>query len=148
MRSACFVITLVLASSAASAGPQQFASGYGGISWGMSVTDVVGLMPDGHLYFSAPEGCLDYIAMNDEPLFGVSRTGQLVEYHFGVDGRVDQIAVHIAYENREELLGAMISQFGTYILKRDYGGTEIFYWSSPKDLHGTARVSRSPIWNR
>jgi len=146
MRSASFCITLVLASSAVSAGgaAQQFASGYGGISWGMSVDDVIGMMPDGNLYFALPEGSRDYIVKNEEPLFGISRSGQTLQYHFGSDGGVDQIEVHIAYENREELIGTMISQFGTGYLKRDYGSTESRFWSVDGKTYVGLRVSREP----
>jgi hypothetical protein len=146
MRSAYLGITLVLASTVVCAGgaAQQFASGYGGVSWGMSVADVVGMMPNGNLYFTLPEGARDYIVKNDEPLLGVSRSGQTLQYHFGVDGRVDQIEVHIAYDSREQLLGAMISQFGNYYLKRDYGSTTTLYWIVDQKVSMGLRTSNDP----
>jgi len=147
MRSACFGITFLLASTAVSAGgaAQQFASGYGGVSWGMSLADVIGMMPDGNLYFTLPEGSRDYIVKNEEPLFGISRSGQTLQYHFGIDGHVDQIEVHVAYENREQLVGTMISQFGSTYIKRDCGSsTECRYWSVDGKTYIGLRMSREP----
>jgi len=145
MRSTCFGISLILASSAISAGgpAQQFASGYGGISWGTSVDDVIGMMPDGNLYFALPEGSRDYIVKNDDPIFGISRSGQTLQYHFGVDGRVDQIEVHVAYESREQLVDAMISQFGAAYSKRHVGSTESQFWAVDGRTFIGIRVSRA-----
>src|SRR5215468_10233410 len=146
MRSVCFGIIVFLASSATSAGgaAQQFVSGYGGVSFGMSLADVIGMIPDGNLYFALPEGSRDYLVKNDEPLFGISRSGQTLQYHFGTDGRVDQIEVHVAYENREQLIDTMVSQFGTAYLKRDYGSTETRYWSVDRKTYIGLRMSREP----
>jgi hypothetical protein len=146
MRSACFAITFLLASTAVCAGgaAQQFVSGYGGVSWRMSVADVIGMMPDGNLYFTLPEGSRDYIVKNEEPLFGVSRSGQTLQYHFGIDGHVDQIEVHVAYENREQLIGTMISQFGSSYINRDYGSTENRYWRVDGRTYIGLRMSREP----
>jgi len=146
MRNTCFGIALVLASSAVSAGGigLQFASGYGGVSWGMSVADVVGMMPDGNLYFALPDGSRDYIVKNEEPLFGIARSGQTLQYHFGIDGHVDMIEVHVAFENREELISTMISQFGSDYLKRNYGSKESRFWRVDGKTYIGLSVSPEP----
>jgi hypothetical protein len=137
---------LTAASTAAWCGPiaEQFASGYEGVKWGLPLADLVGMMPEGDHYFSTAPGHRVYTVKNDAPLLGVPRDGTRMQYHLGKEGGVESIAVGIPYDRREQLLGALISQFGTYSTKRDAGAATYFRWPQDQQVRITVRVSRDP----
>jgi len=146
MRVSLFASMVVLASRVAFGGPigEQFHSGFGGIAWGMSLVQLVGMLPEGDHYFSTAPGHRAYSVRNDEPLFGVPRVGRRIQYHLGTDGGVEKIAVGIPYERREQLLGALISQFGRYASARSIGDTIIYAWQADQNVAITVRASRDP----
>jgi hypothetical protein len=137
---------LTVASTVAWCGPiaDQFAWGYDGVKWGLPLADLVGMMPEGDHYFSTAPGNRVYTVKNDAPLLGVPRAGTRVQFHLGADGGVESIAVGIPYDRREQLLGALISQFGTYSIKRDVGVVTYFRWPQDQQVRITVRVSRDP----
>jgi hypothetical protein len=137
---------LLLASTSAQSGPiaEQFAYGYNGVRWGLPLADLVGMMPQGDHYFSTAPGERVYTLRTDDPLFGVPRIGMRVQYHLGKDGGVEYIAVGIPYERHEELIGALISQFGVYSAKRDIGAARAFIWKPDQGIRMVVRISKDP----
>jgi hypothetical protein len=137
---------LTVASTVAWCGPiaDQFAWGYDGVKWGLPLADLVGMMPKGDHYFSTAPGHRVYTVRSDAPLLGVPREGTRVQYHLGTDGGVESIAVGIPYDRREQLLGALMSQFGAYSIKRDVGAATYFRWPQDQQVRITVRVSRDP----
>jgi hypothetical protein len=105
MRSAIFLAVILFAAQRSAAGPieAQFGSGYEGVSWGMSLTKLVGVFPDGEHYFTTAPGERGYMVRNNDPIFGVPRAGTRVQYHLGKDGGVEIIAVGVPYERRDQL---------------------------------------------
>lgn len=142
-----FAVTLMLASmSPACAGPiaEQFALGYGGVSWGLSLPNLVGMIPGGDHYFSTAPGHREYTVRNDEPFLGVPRAGTRMQYGFGTDGGVEFIALDFPYDRRDQLLGALYAQFGRYARVNEVGGAIIYTWAQDGDIRMTVRASRDP----
>lgn len=137
---------LIATSTTVWSGPiaDQFSSGYEGVRWGLPLADLVGMLPGGDHYFSTAPGERVYTVKDDAPLLGVPRLGTRVQYHLGKDGGVEAIAVGIPYDRREQLVGALISQFGAYSLKRDVGAATYFRWPQDQQVRITVRVSRDP----
>ena len=64
----CIALAL---STTASAGPiaDQFAAGVGGVSWGMTLDELIGSRPGGEQFFSTAPGERGYAVADDAPLF-------------------------------------------------------------------------------
>ncbi len=91
----------------------------------------------------APGGRV-YIVASDEPIWSVPRTKQTTQYHLGKNGGVEEIALSIPYERREELLSALISQFGVYARSFEVGSTIHYDWTRDHDVEIAVRVSKDP----
>jgi hypothetical protein len=122
----------------------QFGSGYGGVKWGTSVASLVGMLPGGDHFFSAPPGERAYMVRNDDMLFGVPRDGMRIQYYFGDDNGVDWIAMGIPYERREQLLGSLVSLFGSYAVTRTEGVAIRYVWPTDHGITMSVRASRDP----
>jgi hypothetical protein len=146
MRHKPFALLLLAISPLAWSGPiaDQFRSGYEGVRWGLPLADLVGMLPEGEHHFSTAPGERVYIVRNDEPLLGVPRVGNRVQYHLGKDGGVESIAVGIPYDRYQQLLGALISQFGPYAISREVGTATQFKWKLDEGVFIAVRVSRNP----
>jgi len=144
MRRKLFASLLLVISAPGWSGPiaEQFGSGYEGVKWGSPLADLVGMLPQGEHYFSTAPGERVYIVRNDDPLLGVPRTGNRVQYHFGKDGGVESIAIGVPYDRYQQLLGALISQFGPYAASRDVGAVTKFWWKEDQGVVIAVRVSR------
>jgi hypothetical protein len=81
-----------------------------------------------------------------EPLLGVPRDGMTVEYGLDKDDRVSVVGVNFAYERRDQLLGALISQFGAYSGKGVKGTTTWYAWPIDRGLRMSVHVSTSPLF--
>jgi hypothetical protein len=141
------LLAVMLASTPlAWAGPiaDQFESGYGGVSWGLPLAKVVGMVPGGDHYFSSAPGHREYSVRNDEPFLGVPRPGTRIQYSLGTDGGVESIAIGFPYERREELLGALYSQFGRPAKVNEVGSAIIYRWAMDRDVGIALRASRDP----
>jgi hypothetical protein len=135
----------IMPTAAVWAGPiaAQFGSGCGRVPWGMSLTELVGMMPAGDHYFSAVPGNHVYIVKNDDPLLGVPRTGMTVQYVTGRNDGVATIGLGVPYERREQLLAALIAQFGQPAVTNDT--SSIFYrWTQDQNIRIWVRASRDP----
>ena len=145
MRALVFV-GLMFAVRISVAGPiaDYFSSGYEGVAWGTSLTDLVGLLPLGEHHFSTAPGERVYIVRNDEPLLGVPRLGATIQYHLGKDGGVESIAVDLPYERRDQLMGTLLSLFGRYATKRVVGSAISYYWMPDRGITLSTRSSQSP----
>jgi hypothetical protein len=132
--------------SASFAGPiaEQFRSGFGGVAWGTSLTNLVGVFPEGDHYFSTAPGQRVYVARSDEPILGVPRAGTRVQYHLGKEGGVEMIAIGVPYERRDQLLGDAMSIFGTYASTRAVGPATIYRWLTDDGITVEIRCSTSP----
>jgi hypothetical protein len=146
MRCKLFLGILIATPAIAWAGAiyDQFGSGYEGVRWGLPLTDLVGMMPDGDHYFSTAPGQRDYAVKNDAPLLGVPRSGTRVQYHFGKGGGVESIAVGIPYDRYQQLLGALISQFGRYSQTTEVGSITYYLWKQDQQIQIAVRVTKDP----
>lgn len=146
MRRKPLALLLLAASVPAWSGPiaDQFRSGYEGVRWGLPLADLVGMLPQGEHHFSTAPGERVYIVQNDDPLLGIPRIGNRVQYHLGKDGGVESIAVGIPYDRYQQLLGALISQFGSYALKGEVGASIHYRWKLDEGVLIAVRVSRDP----
>ena len=79
---------------------------------------------------------------NDVPLLGVPRIGNRVQYHLGKDGGVEYIAIGIPCDRYQQLLGALIFQFGPYAMTREMGTATEFRWRPDQGVSIAVRVSR------
>lgn len=146
MRSKLLASLLLATAAPVWSGPiaGEFSSGYEGISWGLPLADLVGMLPQGEHYFSTAPGERVYIVRNDDPLLGVPRIGYRVQYHLGKDGGVESIAVGIPYDRYQQLLGALVSQFGPYAVTRQVGTATGFWWKEDQGIVIAVRISREP----
>jgi hypothetical protein len=144
-----FIIVLLGLSSADCWGgsiSDQFAGGYNGVAWGTSLTNLVGMLPTGQHVFATTPGERLYMVPSAEPLLGVPRDGMAVEYGLDKDDRVSVVAVKFAYERRDQLLGALISQFGAFSGKGIKGTTTWYAWPNDRGLSMSVYVSTSPLF--
>jgi hypothetical protein len=143
-----FTAAIGLLSHTVLGGPftDEFRGGYGGISWGTSLADLVGTLPGGQHYFTltSTAGERSYDVINDEPLLGVPRKGTSVQYGIGKWNSVDIIGVSVLYERRDELLGALISRFGNYSKRAQVGTSTYYEWPQENCLRISLRASTSP----
>jgi hypothetical protein len=140
------IAVLVLLSGSAWGGPiaEQFSGGYNGVRWGLPLSDLVGMLPQGEHHFSTAPGERVYIVTSDQPILGVPRPGATTQYHFGKNGGVEYIALSVPYERRDELLGALVSQFGAYARKSEIGATVHYDWRRDRNVGILVRVSKDP----
>jgi len=139
-----FSLMLVVRVSLGGPIADYFLSGYGGVAWGTSLTNLVGVLPQGEHHFSTAPGERVYIVRNDEPLLGVPRLGTTIQYHLGKDGGVEAIAVDVPYERRDQLMGTLLSLFGGYATQRVVGSAISYYWTSDHGISLSTRSSQSP----
>ena len=142
----CLFAVALLISSAATAGPiaDQYSAGYNGIKWDLPLADLVGMLPQGEHLFSTSPGHRVYVVVNDDPILGVPRAGMRMQYALGKNGGVESIAMGVSYERRDELLGALISQFGAYATKYEIGTTFRYDWKPDQNVQIAVRVSKDP----
>jgi len=139
----CIALAL---STTASAGPiaDQFAAGVGGVSWGMTLDELLGIRPGGEQFFSTAPGERGYAVADDAPLYGVPRPEMRTQYHLGKDNRATAIAFGVPYERREQLLAELLLLFGQY-QKPVVSGTALVYrWPVDGRLGVSVRASREP----
>ena len=146
MRCKLFALLLLAPSSPVWSGPiaDQFSPGYEGVRWGLPLADLVGMLPEGEHYFSTAPGQRNYSVRNDLPFLGVPRNGMRVQYGFGKDGGVEWIGIAIPYDRYQQLLGALIVQFGPYATTQDVGLIRYFRWRPDQGVLITLRVTRDP----
>ena len=120
----------------------QFGSGYGGVPWGLSLAKLVGMVPGGDHYFSTALGHREYSIRNDEPFLGVPRPGTRIQYGLGTDGGIESVAIGFPYDRREELLGALYSQFGRAAQINEVGTAVIYRWAQDGEIRIAVRASR------
>lgn len=128
------------------AGPiaDQFRSGYGGVSWGTSLTDLVAMFPNGEHHFSTAPGTRVYLVRSDEPIFDVPRAGTQIQYHLGAFGGVEMIAIDVPYERRDQLMGALYSSFGSYSVVQHIGTAVVYLWNRDDGITMSVRASTDP----
>jgi hypothetical protein len=126
----------------------EFRGGYGGIPWGTTLTDLVGMLPSGRHYFAVTStaGERNYDVTSDEPLLGVPRRGMSVQYGIGKWSTVDIVGVSVPYERRDELLGVLIARFGNYSKRAQVGASTYYEWPQEGCLRISLRASTSPSY--
>jgi hypothetical protein len=146
MRCAIFLTAILFATDQSCAGPiaVEFGSGFEGVLWGTSLTQLVGLSPDGEHYFSTAPGERVYLVRNNDPILGVPRAGTRLQYHLGKDGGVESIAVGVPYERRDQLLGVLLSLFGSYSATRTVGTAIVYQWQRDNHIAINVRASKDP----
>jgi len=134
----------LLVSGSAWGGPiaSQYSAGYDGVRWGLPLADLVGMLPQGEHHFSTAPGERVYIVGSDEAILGVPRSGTTTQYHLGKSGGVEEIALSVPYERRDELLGALISQFGSYARRYEVGTSIHYDWRRDQNVAIAVRISK------
>jgi hypothetical protein len=145
MRRVLLFAAILFAAQRSTAGSidAQFGAGYEGVSWGMSLTRLVGVFPDGEHYFTTAPGDRGYMVHNNDPIFGVPRAGKTIQYHLGKDGGVEIIAVGVPYERRDQLMGVLYS-FGSYSSTGTIGQAIIYKWQRDGRIVINVRASKDP----
>ena len=148
MRRVILLAVLGVVPVAALAGPisDEFRSGYGGVAWGTTLVDLVAQVPGGQHLFATAAGERDYELLNDEPFLGVPRPGTAVQFGLGATNKVEIIAVNFPYERRDQLLGALISSFGSYSKRFVKGTSTYFDWPKDNGIHLFVRASTNPSY--
>jgi hypothetical protein len=146
MHRAIFLTAIFFVAYQADAGPiaAQFGSGYEGVQWGTTLTKLVGLFPEGEHYFSTAPDSRVYMVQNNYPIFDVPRVGTRVQYALGINGGVESIAVGVPYERRDQLLGALLSLFGSYSATGTVGTAIIYQWPQDNQIQISVRASKNP----
>jgi hypothetical protein len=145
MRRATAFCVLALVPTIGVAGPiaEQFAGGWGGISFGTPLAALMGTLPEGDQYFSTAPGGRDYTIRSDEPILGVPRNGMRVRFHLDAQGTVGQIGITVPYERRDQLLGVMLSLFGPY-RTQVIGISTHYSWPVDRGVQVAVRSSTNP----
>ena len=126
----------------------QFFSGYEGIPWGTSLTDLAERVPGGRLPDLGP-GPADrdavYLMLEEAPVLGLEHTRHVVKYIVDRHIGLKSVCVTFAYEQRESVMGTLVFAYGDYtsqegggaithyIWRRDHGVTlEVDLWDRPR----------------
>lgn len=119
---------------------EEFAAGFGGVPWGTEFSELVARFPGGHEMFSTTPGRISYTLNIEDPVVGLPRSGQYVSYGIGADGKVDIIAIQVAYDQTAILLSTLKSRFGPERGTEITGVVTTYRW--PVD-HGMSLVLRT-----
>jgi hypothetical protein len=122
----------------------QYSGGFGGIAWGTSLTNLIAAIPGGDQYFSTASGHRLYSVRSDEFLLAVPRAGMRTQYHLSANGTVELIGISVPFDRRDQLLGALISAFGTYRGKMIKGVSDEYSWPADPGIKIAVRASRDP----
>lgn len=124
----------------------QFGSGYGGIAWGTSLNELVAQKPGGDQMFANGAGERLYAVPNEEPLFGISRTGMKVYYALDKGNEVRGAWIMFPYKLRERLLGMLNISFGPVQSTRVKGIRTIYYWPQDNGMTLTLEATLDPSY--
>lgn len=112
---------------------------------GSSLDDIVALFPDGEHVFSTAAGEGSYAVRDDQEFFGVVRSRHAVIYHLGEENQLIAVSVSVPFEMKEQLLGTLISNFGPYGGKRDWGRRQDRYvWHEDRGIILSLLMTKEP----
>jgi hypothetical protein len=144
MRIAVFL--LALAASAATMAEtisDEFTVGFGGVPWGIEFSALVREFPGGYTAFSTSPGRVSYTLNIDDPVLGISRRGQYVEFGIGTDGKVDAIQIQIPYAQTSTLISILTSKFGIEKGIEVNGVVTKYQWPTNKGLGLAVRTTNN-----
>ena len=116
---------------------ESFGGGVLGVPWGTTLTQVVGIYPQGDNLFALTPGCRAYWVKDGQPFLGIPRERSDVLFGFDKQDRVAIAAVAFEYERRDELHSMLISLLGA--------PTE-YTSSSAKRQYGWRSSDGMPVW--
>lgn len=89
MRTALLLIAVGFSAAAgAHSISDEFARGFGGVSWGMSFRDLIKRFPGGYSTFCTAAGRVRYRLNIEEPVLGISREGDNLRFGTNIGGKV------------------------------------------------------------
>jgi len=118
----------------------EFAVGFGGVHWGVSLSELRHQFPGGHQFFSTMRAGRSYFIDIEDPLFGIAREGTFLTCGLDENDRVSVLDIEFPYAQRERLLEAIRSRFGPFIGPTQEGAVLKYKW--PTD-NGIALVVRA-----
>jgi hypothetical protein len=127
-----------------------FGGGVLGVAWGASLTNVVGIYPQGDHIFAVTPGCRAYWVKDGQTFLGVPRDGHGVLFALDQNNRVGAAAIAFDYERKDELQTVLGSLLGTPINSTRSSGKFRYGWRSSDGM--TASVTefgegtQSIIW--
>jgi hypothetical protein len=142
MRATLLILVLSLSTAAgAHSISDEFAAGYGGVSWGMKLGDLIRQFPGGYQIFSTAPGGLAYVLNIEDPVLGIPRRGLYVSYGIGVDGTVDYIEVQIPYDQATALISTITAKFGPVIGPEVRGVVSNYRWPTDQGIRLGVRIA-------
>jgi len=139
-------LLIALASPVTRAGAiaRQFSAGYDGVSWGISLAELVEIRPGGYHYFAVGEGDRDYTFSDEKALFGIPRNGMRTRYYLDDTASVVSAGVMFPYEQLHKLLGTMILSFGPYQRMVVKGISTYYFWPRDDGMSLVVRATLDP----
>jgi len=125
---------------------EEFASGFGGVRWGVDFAALMARFPGGYEEFSTAPGRISYSLNIEDSVLGISRPGQHVVYGMGVHGTVDVIEIHVAYEQTSVLLSTMESRFGPAKSVSVEGVVTTYRWPPDHGMTVSVRTTKSAAY--
>lgn len=142
MRTALLVIAFAFSPAAgAHSISDEFAEGFGGVSWRMSFSDVVRQFPGGYQVFSTSPGGVAYVVNIEDPVLGISREGQYVVFQAAADGSLMDIDIQIPFEQAESLIRVISDRFGPVIGPKAVGLAKVYSWPIDGNFSMTVRTT-------
>jgi hypothetical protein len=136
-----FILLVLLVATALSAHAASlkatFGSGILGVPWGSSLTDVVGMYPQGDHVFAVTPGCRAYWVKDGQTFLGIRREGHGALFAFDKTNHVGSAVVAFDFERKDELRTMLTSLFGTPIFPAQSGGKFQYGWRSSDGMNAT-----------
>jgi len=107
-----------------------FGGGVLGVPWGTSLTNVVGIYPQGDHLFAVTPGCRAYWVKDGQTFLGVPRDGHGVLFALDQNNRVGAAAIAFDYERKDELRTVLSSLLGAPMNSTRSSGTLRYDWRS------------------
>jgi len=107
-----------------------FGGGILGVPWGATLTDVVGVYPQGDHVFAVTPGCRAYWVKDGQTFLGVPRDGHGVLFALDKSNRVGAASIAFDYERKDELQAVLSSLFGPPMDPTHSNGRFRYGWRS------------------
>lgn len=131
------LLSVACAAASASTLKDTFGPGIFGIPWGTSLTNLVGVYPQGDHVFAVTPGCRAYWVKDGQQLLGIPREGKGVLFGFDKQNHVAIAAVAFDFERKDELRTTLTSLFGIPKERTRSGPMTQYYWRSSEGMYAS-----------
>lgn len=119
----------------------EFAAGFGGVSWGMSFKELVKQFPGGYQSFCTAPGGVCYTLNMEDPVLGVTREGDYARFGTDADGKVMECEIQIPFERADSLIQIISGRFGPVIGPENDRLVKAYHWPTDGGMYLAVRTS-------